>query len=810
MYMNEEKVKVSIILKYFRELGFQEEELEVETNFKIMIPRQGAQEIENKIAKNVFSDIVYKRKNGDISQNIFLVEVKREGHCITDKDVEQGICYARLLNDMAPFTIVTNGIENRIFDTITKKELKNNISNSSYVKSNYQITLDEELKAEALRIFYGLNASNLINYCKLQREINLKEVMSNVQSDKSIIETLHCDRIKYIDNFYDFLQSYAKIYSIIGRSGIGKTNHIYSIIKKYENEYPILFYNAGLLGKSLENALLSDFNFLLNRDYKLQDLIYRLENICVQTDSTILIFVDGLDENNNRQELIAELNDLAKKFSNKRFRFVFSCKISDDQNDIWYDFTHFKGAINYLGENTYFTKSLEFKGKIGIFIDKLSEDEVNEFWEKYCRYYNTTGEPKGETIELMKEPFMMKIVAESYKDLVLEATISEMNLYKKWIDKKIGYFSDVDLLKLVLCKISEKIIKNNLNTVFYHDVLIDLININDIDKKVKLLINLGILKVTNDKEDNKYLSFVNDNLLFYVYSVLLKKWNIKKIYELESIFNNNIKDDLFRALVFFFISLMQKPYESMNTNWNEKVDANINKECKVCGNIITKDEYITFVYDMKSLIDNTNINSKCFSIAHAKCIPKNFPLIFSKNASFLASCSDLLVIRNIISFLKFTPEKELEKIYNELLEAINISNEINDKYLMNIYPSKEDIGTPFWTLMEMSNNRNTGNTCFQYCDGESILVLFDNKQLAECYLELENSNSNVYSSYQVRGVSGLYEKEILRKLKEENSYALVCVGIENKKSMCIKLYSGELEEICQEQKSVVDYLQKRN
>lgn len=86
--MNEEKVKVSIILKYFRELGFQENELEVETNFKIMIPRQGAQSIENKIQKNVYSDIVYKRKTACSRQNIFLVEVKKEGHIITEKDID--------------------------------------------------------------------------------------------------------------------------------------------------------------------------------------------------------------------------------------------------------------------------------------------------------------------------------------------------------------------------------------------------------------------------------------------------------------------------------------------------------------------------------------------------------------------------------------------------------------------------------------------------------------------------------------------------------------------------------------------------
>ncbi len=688
--------------------------------------------------------------------------------------------------------------------------MKDNISDSSFVKSKFQVTLNEELKREALRIFYGLNANNLINYCKLQRESNLKDIMSDDCSAKAIIEAVHCDRIKYTDNFYEFLQSYAKIYSVIGKSGSGKTNHIYSIIKKYEGQYPILIYNAGLLGKSLENALLSDFNFLLNRDNSLQDLIYRLESICVQINSEILIFVDGLDESNQRQEFILELNDLTKKFSNKKFRFVFSCKINDDENDIWYEFTHFKGAVNYLGEYTYFTKSLRYRDKIGVFLDRLSEDEINEFWKKYSREYNISGELKGENIEHLKDPFMMRILAESYKDSVLEDTISEFKLYKKWINRKIGYFSDVDLLKLILCKISENIIKNNMSTVFYQEVLSDLSDFNDINQKIKMLINLGLLKITNDREDNKYLSFPNDNLLYYVYSVISQRWNIRKIYELESIFNNDIKNDLFRASVFFFISLMQKSYESLQTNWNEKIDVNVASECKICGKLITKGEYITFVYDMKSLDYNTNLNNKSFSIAHIGCIPKNFPIAFKKNGSFLASCSDLSTIRKIMSLLKFTPEKELEKINEELLEAIKISNEIEEEYFLSIYPNKDDIGKPFWVLMEIINNKNTGNIYYKCTDGDPIMVLFDNKQLAEYCLNLIRLNNNVYLNYQVRGVNGLYEKEMLKRLTEKNSYALVCMDTENEKIICIELYPDELEKICKEGKSVLDYLQHRS
>lgn len=811
MYMNEEKVKVSIILKYFRELGFQEDELEVETNFKIMIPREGTKLIENRIEKNVFSDIVYRRKSVDISQNVFLVEVKREGHKITDKDIDQGICYARLLEEMAPFTIITNSRETKIFDTITKKDITDNILDSSYIKNKFQITLDEELKSEALRIFYGLNPNNLINYCKLQRESNLRDIMSIEHSARAVVERLHCHRTKYVENFYDFLQSCAKVYSIIGRSGAGKTNQVYSIIKKYENEYPILFYNAGLLGKSLENTLLSDFSFLLSRDYQFQDLMYRLDSICSQINREILIFIDGLDENNNRQELTSELNDLTKKFYNKHFRFIFSCKISDEQNDVWHEFTHYKGAVNFLGENTYSIKELNYQGKIGVFLDKLSEDEINTFWEKYSKGFNITGELNGELRNLAKEPFIMRIIAESYKDTAIDTTIDEFNLYKKWIDIKTGFSSDMELLKFILCNVSEKIIVSNVNTIFYEDVLHDLISISDINQKIKLLLSLGILRITNDKKDNKYLSFPNDNLLYYVYTVLSQKWHNKKIYELQSIFNNNINNNIFRASVIFFISIMQKSYEIEQTNWNEQADININKECKVCGKFITRDEFITLVFDMILLNVSTTSNNNIFSIAHNHCIPKNFPLLskFPVKDSFPASCSDLLAIRNIINFMKFTPEKELDKINKEITDALNKSKEIEEEYYSSIYPDEKDIGTPFWVLMEIIDSKNTGNIFYRYCDEKPTLVLFEKKEFAQHFLKSINLNNNNFLSYQVRGINSLYEKELLIAITENERHALVCVGFDNEKAVTIKLNPYEVKEICQEQIGVLEYFKRK-
>ena len=56
-------------------------------------------------------------------RNLFVVEAKAAGSQLTDEDRNQGASYARLLQPMAPFVLVTSGSESDLFDTITLEPL---------------------------------------------------------------------------------------------------------------------------------------------------------------------------------------------------------------------------------------------------------------------------------------------------------------------------------------------------------------------------------------------------------------------------------------------------------------------------------------------------------------------------------------------------------------------------------------------------------------------------------------------------------------------------------------------------------------
>ena len=114
--MTEEDVTGKILLPYLKDLGIDVSEIFLEYSFSIRLGRK-----KHAMGR---SDILCRRHN----KNLFVIEVKNESNKITDDDRDQGISYARLLDEIAPFTIISNGITTKIYDSISKEELSGSIN----------------------------------------------------------------------------------------------------------------------------------------------------------------------------------------------------------------------------------------------------------------------------------------------------------------------------------------------------------------------------------------------------------------------------------------------------------------------------------------------------------------------------------------------------------------------------------------------------------------------------------------------------------------------------------------------------------
>lgn len=106
---NEEDIKNKIIIPYLKNvLGLQENEIKYEDSFTLKAGRSLFQIKKDKSKKSTQSAVVYSdiliSKNG---RNLLIVEVKRGNKKIDSDDILQARSYAKLLDNIAPYCIIT-------------------------------------------------------------------------------------------------------------------------------------------------------------------------------------------------------------------------------------------------------------------------------------------------------------------------------------------------------------------------------------------------------------------------------------------------------------------------------------------------------------------------------------------------------------------------------------------------------------------------------------------------------------------------------------------------------------------------------
>ncbi|MHA1660228.1 MAG: type I restriction enzyme HsdR N-terminal domain-containing protein, partial [Promethearchaeota archaeon] len=245
---NEEDLKQKVVLPYIESLGFTSNELEFEKNFSIRLGRQVYCLSDIKKKKNARGRLDILCKSGD--KNLFVIEVKRDNVKITQDDIDQGISYARLLDQIAPFVLITNGKDTRVIDTISKKELsgKNIGFQSEFWKNGCKLSSKDELnyRYEALKKFVGYSYENLKLFSKSQIEDRMSVLKGNKNDlTKKYIPELFLKNKKLYCTVEKFLISSDVVFSIIGESGVGKTNHMCYLTENISSKYLTLFFSGA-------------------------------------------------------------------------------------------------------------------------------------------------------------------------------------------------------------------------------------------------------------------------------------------------------------------------------------------------------------------------------------------------------------------------------------------------------------------------------------------------------------------------------------------------------------------------------------
>ncbi|AFD06345.1 type I restriction enzyme HsdR N-terminal domain-containing protein [Solitalea canadensis] len=513
--MNEEEIRGKLLLPYLNDLGLDLSEISLETSFTIRLGK-------SQHTINGRSDILCKR-NG---KNLFIVELKADSVAISQKDIDQGISYARaLIDDIAPFVVITNGKTTMIFDSISKVNLTGRqiSEQSDFWKNGYTLSTDEELRVryEALKNFVSFSGENLRNFCKSQVQDRMGPIVGNIDEPTSkFIKDLYVQRNDLQSSFNNFIKDKASFFAVVGTAGVGKTNTICSLaLQCLENNF-VFFYNAAIISKSPLEHIAQDLNGVFSSKSESNLVLKRLDELGRFLDKTVFLFIDAVDESINTN-ISLELSELAMATKNlNKIKICISCK-----SNIWENILKVNDTPNHLFEelDKFHERILKLGNNPGFLLEDFSEEELKEIIPLYRKVFGFRGEISGTLLKELRNGFFLRIFSEVYSHKQIPEKIDDKNLIKTYLKQSFEK-SNIDFQTgmRILSKIGIVLINHKYSELdaFYDDgleieTLLENLNFSLNESLPEDLFARNILTKSN-KEDSYNISFYYSKIRDYV------------------------------------------------------------------------------------------------------------------------------------------------------------------------------------------------------------------------------------------------------------------------------------------------------
>ena len=407
--LNEEELKAQVLLPYLNSLGIFCEQIELEKTLHLRLGRQTVEHggSESKAVRGRL-DVLVRSSSG---QNLFVLELKRPDSDLTDDDRDQGISYARLLDQIAPFVLVTNGRDNRLYDTITKAPLdKQRFPEQSESWQNDGFLADAEslrIRYEALKLFVSYSVDNVRKFSQAQQAEWLDAVRGDRwRLDRKYIPELYISRQAVRDAFNHFLAGTGVAFAIVGESGVGKTNEMCALAEQLSLDRIALFLSSTALSSGLGETLRDEFNWHFSDAVTEPELVRRLAEIARATKKSVVILVDALDEASvpSFEQSVSTFARHLKSCAGQ-VRLVVAAKSTE-----WERFSRFRGTPSPLALtlDTSWDQDLGNRQEARpLVLTEFSEEELSRAESKYRSVFNLANKPRGRMRNHCRLPFFL-------------------------------------------------------------------------------------------------------------------------------------------------------------------------------------------------------------------------------------------------------------------------------------------------------------------------------------------------------------------------------------------------------------------
>jgi hypothetical protein len=381
----------------------------------------------------------------DDGRNLLVIEVKAPDGTLTSNDRDQAISYARMLDDggIAPFSVVTNGRDTNIYDTITKELLTGQHIpvNHPHVRAGFRISgADLTLRAEALEMFIGLSKDNLLLFCKLQVDARIRALRSDdPNSGRKYIPSLYVERPTARARLDDRLSKGDRVVLVVAPPQVGKTNLLCRVVEdSLRAGRPCLFYPPVGMGSGLIQEMVDDFEWETTSTLPARSLLSKIGRITRDCGERLLLVIDGLNEAARDLALVIE-RDCERISDAGGVQIVIS----------FVDSAATRLLLDSRGNATYLARASELTTKS---IERLEMDSssVDPSWRivslhnydaaelsaAYSRYATVFGVSVPGSHLRTSDPFLLRVAMEHYQGTTLPATLDEQALIESCLRGK--------------------------------------------------------------------------------------------------------------------------------------------------------------------------------------------------------------------------------------------------------------------------------------------------------------------------------------------------------------------------------------
>lgn len=510
---NEEDVKNKLLVPYLLSLGFDISELSFERSFQLRVGRslRPIDDIEKKVSiARPRLDILVKR-NG---QNLFIVEVKGPNIDIDPDDIDQAVCYAKLLHPIAPVCLLTNGNDWKLINSLTKKELA---QQEVGPQLSLNVTLPDEEYYQTLKHFFGYSQENILAFCKWQVKNYMKELLGSADDrDKKYIPELYAERRHLIVEMQQFMQAEAQCFGVVGDSGSGKTCWACdSAIHSLEQGIVTFFYRGADVAGGILEAICRDLNWTLSVHYNDIQAVKRLLDLF--ENKQIVIWIDDID--GLPLVLVRRtLSEFLRRTIGYSVKLLLTCK-----SETWKYLLEEDGSPTPLASYVFQVDAMK-----GFRVGPLDNEGLQAVIEKYRAFYHFSGAFDIEVLEMCRRvPFLLRILFDVAAQMHLShITYTLVEFFEAYFQKLYDRFDErKDMIRRLLPKIAYRFYELNSNEIELDDLL-DALGFSPLQSLPEQLFTLSILERI-DREQTTFIGFYFKKLRDYLIAFRALKWQKK-------------------------------------------------------------------------------------------------------------------------------------------------------------------------------------------------------------------------------------------------------------------------------------------